>query len=60
MDIKTLEALGVSAECLSERIVDQAVKALLYSTGFNPHTEITGGNHEHVNEHSQRGKNCSK
>ena len=39
MDIKTLEALGVSAECLSERIVDQAVQALLYSTGFNPDTE---------------------
>lgn len=39
MDIKTLEALGVSAEDLAERIVDQAVNALLYSTGFNPVTE---------------------
>ncbi len=39
MDIKTLEALGVSAEDLAERIIDQAVHALLYSTGFNPETE---------------------
>lgn len=39
MDIKTLEALGVSAEDLTERIIDQAVHALLYSTGFNPETE---------------------
>ena len=39
MDIKTLEALGVSAENLAERIIDQAVNALLYSTGFNPDTE---------------------
>ena len=39
MDIKTLEALGVSAEDLAERIIDQAVHALLYSTGFNPDTE---------------------
>lgn len=39
MDIKTLEALGVSAEDLAERIVDQAVNTLLYSTGFNPETE---------------------
>ena len=39
MDIKTLEALGVSAEDLAERIIDQAVNALLYSTGFNPETE---------------------
>ena len=35
MDIKTLEALGVSATELSERIVEQAVHALLYSTGFD-------------------------
>lgn len=35
MDIKTLEALGVSATELSDRIVDQAVHALLYSTGFD-------------------------
>lgn len=39
MDIKTLEALGVSTEDLAERIVEQAVHALLYSTGFNPETE---------------------
>ncbi|ARP86273.1 hypothetical protein CAL13_08725 [Bordetella genomosp. 9] len=39
MDIKTLEALGVSVEDLSDRIVDQAVDALLSSTGFNPDTE---------------------
>lgn len=32
MDIKTLEALGVSPKELEERIVDQAVQALLYST----------------------------
>lgn len=35
MDIKTLEALGVSATELSDRIVEQAVSALLYSTGFD-------------------------
>ena len=39
MDIKTLEALGVSAEDLAERIIDKAVNALLYSTGFDPDTE---------------------
>lgn len=39
MDIKTLEALGVSTEELSERIVDKAVSALLYSTGYNPETD---------------------
>lgn len=39
MDIKTLEALGVSAEDLANRIVDQAVDTLLSSTGFNPDTE---------------------
>lgn len=39
MDIKTLEALGVSAEDLADRIVDQAVNTLLSSTGFNPDTE---------------------
>lgn len=35
MDIKTLEALGVSAADLQERIVEQAVHALLYSSGFD-------------------------
>lgn len=39
MDIKTLEALGVSPEELGNRIVNQAVEALLSSTGFNPDTE---------------------
>lgn len=39
MDIKTLEALGISAETLGDRIVDQAVEALLSSTGFNHDSE---------------------
>lgn len=39
MDIKTLEALGISAEALGERIVEQCVETLLNSTGFNPETE---------------------
>lgn len=39
MDIKTLEALGVNTEDLADRIVDQAVNALLNATGFNPDTE---------------------
>lgn len=39
MDIKTLEALGINADELANRVVDQAVDALLYSTGFNPETE---------------------
>lgn len=39
MDIKTLEALGISTEELGQRIVDQAVETLLSSTGFNPDTE---------------------
>jgi hypothetical protein len=39
MDIKTLEALGISPEDLGNRIVDQCVDALLNSTGFNPDTE---------------------
>lgn len=39
MDIETLKALGVSPEELGDRIVDQAVEALLSSTGFNPDTE---------------------
>ena len=39
MDIKTLEALGISAETLGDRIVDQAVEVLLSSKGFNPDTE---------------------
>jgi hypothetical protein len=39
MDIETLKALGVSTEDLGDRIVDQAVSALLHSSGFNPDTE---------------------
>jgi hypothetical protein len=39
MNIKTLEALGISPEDLGNRIVDQCVDALLNSTGFNPDTE---------------------
>lgn len=39
MDIKTLEELGVKTEDLTNRIVDEAVQTLLYSTGFNPETE---------------------
>lgn len=39
MDIATLEALGINKEDLADRIVDQAVQALLCSTGFNPETE---------------------
>lgn len=39
MDIETLKALGISPEELGNRIVEQAVEALLSSTGFNPDTE---------------------
>lgn len=39
MDIKTLEALGISPEELTNRIVDAAVEQLLTSTGFNPESE---------------------
>jgi hypothetical protein len=39
IDVQTLEALGVSAETLGERIVEQAVESLLNTTGFNPDTE---------------------
>lgn len=39
MDIKTLEALGVSPEVLGDRIVDQAVEVLLSASGFDPDTE---------------------
>lgn len=39
MDIKTLEALGISPEALGARVVDQCVDTLLNSTGFNPETE---------------------
>jgi LPS O-antigen subunit length determinant protein (WzzB/FepE family) len=36
MDIETLKALGVSPEDLADRIVDQAVNALLSYSGFGP------------------------
>ena len=39
MDIKTLEALGISKEELAERIIESAVDQLLSSTGFSPETE---------------------
>ena len=39
MDIKTLEALGISAETLGDRIVEQAVDVLLNTTGFDPDSE---------------------
>ena len=35
MDIETLKALGINPEDIAERIVDQAVEALLSYTGFN-------------------------
>lgn len=35
MDIKQLEALGITAEDLTQRIVDQAVDNLLRSTGYD-------------------------
>ncbi|WJR24923.1 hypothetical protein LU687_011250 [Pseudomonas asiatica] len=35
MDIKTLEALGVSATDLADRIVNQAVHTLLHSVGYD-------------------------
>ncbi|MCY1167807.1 hypothetical protein D9M73_77800 [compost metagenome] len=39
MDMKSLEALGITAEDLTSRIVDQAVDTLLRSTGFDPESE---------------------
>ena len=39
MDIKTLEALGISKEELAERIIESAVDQLLSSTGFDPETD---------------------
>lgn len=39
MDIKTLEALGITPDELGNRVVDQCVEILLSSTGFNPDTE---------------------
>lgn len=39
MDIKTLEALGISKEELAERIIESAVDRLLSSSGFDPEAE---------------------
>ena len=39
MDIKTLESLGINPDTLGDRIVDQAVSALLSATGFDPDSE---------------------
>ena len=50
MDIKTLEALGVSAADLQERIVEQAVHALLYSTGFDE----DGDEHSYASKFKQQ------
>jgi hypothetical protein len=40
MDIETLKALGMNTEELGDRIVDQAVSALLRSTGFDPENDV--------------------
>lgn len=39
MDIQALEALGITKEDLTERIVDKAVEELLNTTGFDPESE---------------------
>ncbi len=39
MDIQTLEALGISKEALTERIIESAVDQLLSSTGFDPEND---------------------
>lgn len=39
MDIKSLEALGITAEDLTQRIVDQAVESLLSSNGYDPEND---------------------
>lgn len=39
MDIKTLEALGITPETLGNRIVDQAVEVLLSTNGFDSDTD---------------------
>lgn len=39
MDIATLKALGISPEELGNRIVEQAVEALLSTSGFDPDSE---------------------
>jgi len=42
MDLKSLEALGITAESLAQRIVDQAVESLLSSTGYDEDGEENG------------------
>lgn len=39
MDLKSLEALGITKEDLTDRIVDKAVDDLLNSTGFDPESD---------------------
>lgn len=39
MDLKSLEALGITAEDLTQRIVDQAVESLLESSGYDPEND---------------------
>lgn len=41
MDLKSLEALGITAESLAQRIVDQAVESLLSDTGYDEDGEKT-------------------
>lgn len=42
MDIKTLEALGLTKEDLAERIVDQAVSLLLRESSFDEEGNVAG------------------
>lgn len=39
MDLKQLEALGITAEDLTQRIVDQAVESLLNASGYDPEND---------------------
>ncbi len=39
MDLKQLEALGITAEDLTQRIVDQAVENLLNASGYDPEND---------------------
>mgnify|MGYP003436787963 CR=1 FL=1 len=40
MDLSTLQALGITPEELTQRIVDQAVEALLTSTGYDADNDM--------------------
>ena len=40
MDLKQLEALGITAEELTNRIVDQAVESLLNASGYDPENDM--------------------